>query len=88
MINNHYGLQRNTGGYMEKICPVCNNIFQEIFPCSHCNGKMLDQGRISDYYDNYSADMPIENEDIYCTHIYVCENCGELHNFKIKMVNA
>jgi hypothetical protein len=73
---------------MDTICPVCNNIVNEIFPCSNCGGKMKNEGRISDYYDSYSADMPIENKDTYCTHVYVCDSCGELKNFKIKMVNA
>lgn len=73
---------------MEKVCPVCNAINQGSFPCTSCSGRMKDNGRVSDYYDPYSADMPIENQEAYCTHIYQCDECRELKNYKIKMINA
>jgi hypothetical protein len=73
---------------MEKVCPTCNAINNMSFPCISCDGRMVDKGRISDYFDDYSADMPIENEEGYCTHVYQCSKCGELKNYKIKFVNA
>jgi hypothetical protein len=42
---------------------------------------------VEDYLDDYSADMPIEDEGIFCMHVYVCPNCGGMKNFKIRKVN-
>lgn len=72
---------------MERICPVCNDLITEIFPCSSCSGRMEDKGRVEDYLDDYSADMPIEDEGIFCMHVYACNNCGFMKNFKIRKVN-
>jgi hypothetical protein len=48
---------------------------------------MKNKGRVEDYLDDYSADMPIEDEGIFCIHVYACENCDNMKNYKIKKVN-
>ncbi|MBP2241046.1 hypothetical protein J2Z40_001608 [Cytobacillus eiseniae] len=69
------------------ICPICNG-FQEIHArCASCSGDLIDQGRIMDYYDDYSAYMPIDQmklEDGYasdfsneeCPHLLKCNYCN------------
>ncbi|MBY0123103.1 hypothetical protein [Bacillus sp. S/N-304-OC-R1] len=71
------------------VCPICNG-FEEINEnCSACGGSIYDQGRIMDYYDDYSAYMPIDlmkMENGYgadyankeCPHLLKCSVCG--HN--------
>ncbi|WP_139904381.1 hypothetical protein [Clostridium thermarum] len=69
-----------------KICPLCNAMYDTTFLCENCKEVLSDVGRIEDYLDPYSADMPIENSQ-YCRHIYKCNNCGKIENYNIKMVN-
>ena len=69
------------------ICPICNG-FEEIkTKCSSCGNHIYDQGRIMDYYDDYSAYMPIDLmklENGYptdyinkeCPHLLKCLSCG------------
>ncbi|GAA0747737.1 hypothetical protein [Clostridium oceanicum] len=61
---------------MEKICPVCNEINDIEYICDNCGGKLVDKGRIQEYIDDYSADMPIDDYKDYCLHIFVCNKCG------------
>lgn len=49
---------------------------------------MENRGRVEDYLDDYSADMPIEDKGIFCKHVYECQNCHKLENFKIRKINA
>lgn len=69
------------------ICPLCNG-FQEIQMNCECGGKMVDSGRIMDYYDDYSAYMEIDQlklEDGYkesfseheCPHLFTCPTCSK-----------
>lgn len=58
------------------ICPVCNEIALIKFRCEKCNKDMIDKGRVQDYEDPYGADIPIDDEDKYCTHIFKCPNCS------------
>ena len=69
-----------------KVCPVCNSMFNLSYRCSNCSELLEDNGRVEDYLDPYSADMPIENV-AYCKHVYICRNCGNTENFNYKMVN-
>lgn len=73
---------------MARICPVCNEIDELKFPCDSCSGRMISKGRVQDYLDDYSADMPVKDEDIYCDHVYMCVNCGRMRNYNIKKVNC
>jgi len=71
---------------MTAICPVCNGWQELASVCSHCQKTVEDKGRIMDYYDDYSAYMPIDQmkmEDGYqdlqehlCPHLVICEHCG------------
>mgnify|MGYP001385374826 FL=1 len=72
------------------ICPLCNGMMNFSLPCSNCSGKLEDQGKISDYYDDYSPYMEIEwarlEDGIYgnygegqCMHLFKCPNCGSEH---------
>ena len=36
------------------ICPLCNGIEDYPLVCTNCSSKLEDQGKISDYYDDYS----------------------------------
>ncbi|QED47109.1 hypothetical protein [Cytobacillus dafuensis] len=68
-------------------CPICNG-FEEIkIACSSCGNALMDNGRIMDYYDDYSPYMPIDQmkmEDGYpadyenreCPHLLKCAVCG------------
>lgn len=71
---------------MDNICPVCNEISIETYKCGRCGATMVDKGRVEDYLDNYSADMPIEDCEDYCLHLYRCDECGILERKKIMKV--
>jgi hypothetical protein len=70
------------------ICPVCNGFQTLELPCPGCGSAiMTDRGREMDYYDDYSAYMPIDQmklEDGYkndlsaeqCPHFVKCGHCG------------
>lgn len=70
------------------ICPICNGFEQFKGKCSMCGNELKDTGRIMDYYDGYSAYMPIDQmklEDGYqndyvkkeCPHLLTCPICGQ-----------
>jgi hypothetical protein len=73
---------------VENICPVCNSLITEEFLCSNCGTEMNDRGRVEDYLDDYSADMPIEDEGAFCKHVYACSNCGNMKNINIRKVKG
>lgn len=69
------------------ICPICNGFENIQANCSACGNDTFDQGRIMDFYDDYSAYMPIdlmklENgyradyENKECPHLLKCPVCG------------
>lgn len=69
------------------ICPLCNGIEDYPLVCTNCSSKLEDQGKISDYYDDYSPYMEIEwarledgksvnYEKGQCMHLFKCPNCG------------
>ncbi|MFD3156197.1 hypothetical protein ACFIJ5_04965 [Haloimpatiens sp. FM7330] len=72
---------------MEKVCPVCNEIASKIVYCEKCGDIMNDKGRMQEYMDDYSADMPIKDEKKYCIHIYKCDNCDYIKRVYIEKVN-
>ncbi|MCU9595340.1 hypothetical protein OEV82_12900 [Caldibacillus thermolactis] len=70
------------------ICPLCNGFTTVQETCNECSINMDDQGKISDYYDDYSPYMDIDLmklEDGYgsnfenqqCVHLLQCPSCGQ-----------
>lgn len=68
------------------ICPICNGLRTIDSICQNCGCQMIDQGRIMDYYDDYSPYMDIDLmkiedgfPDSYtqqkCPHLYNCPHC-------------
>ncbi|WP_147533100.1 hypothetical protein [Bacillus marasmi] len=69
------------------ICPNCNGLYQVMFQCPSCGVEMEDNGKIMDFYDDYSPYMEVDDlklEDGYpntlskqqCPHLMSCVNCG------------
>ncbi|MBU8880042.1 hypothetical protein BGM26_13755 [Bacillus sp. FJAT-29790] len=69
------------------ICPICNGFEKINAKCSVCGKALSDNGRIMDYYGNYSPYMPIDQlklADGYptdytkkeCPHLLKCVACG------------
>lgn len=69
------------------ICPICNGLNSLQAYCS-CGELFTDNGRVMDYYDDYSPYMPIDLlklEDGYeqdfreqkCPHFLKCSACGQ-----------
>ncbi|WP_160317173.1 hypothetical protein [Oxobacter pfennigii] len=51
--------------------------------CSKCGTKMEDEGRVQDYYDNYSPYLSYGITDLadgeppdICQHIFTCPTCN------------
>lgn len=70
------------------ICPICNGYGSVTVSCPKCSQIMDDQGKISDYFDDYSPYMeidlmkledgfPTNYSESQCVHLYKCPNCGE-----------
>ncbi|MCE4051088.1 MULTISPECIES: hypothetical protein [Bacillaceae] len=67
------------------ICPLCNGFEQLNKVCADCGQQVEDKGRIMDYYDDYSAYMPIDQmklengypdlEQHLCPHLVLCPSC-------------
>ena len=69
------------------ICAICNGFEQLMVNCPSCGESLDDNGRIMDFYDDYSAYMEIDHlklEDGYsdslskekCPHLVSCPKCG------------
>ncbi len=69
------------------ICPVCNGYSSLQLVCDQCSGILEDQGKISDYYDDYSPYMEIDwlkledgiadnYQEEQCMHLFKCPKCG------------
>lgn len=69
------------------ICPLCNGFRNINVSCKHCSASLSDQGKITDFLDEYSAyeeiqtlklvdglEQSIENEQ--CVHLFSCRHCG------------
>lgn len=70
------------------ICPVCNGYESTTIFCQKCSQQMEDQGKLSDYFDDYSPYMDIElmrledgivnnYSNSQCVHLYKCFHCDE-----------
>lgn len=77
------------------ICPLCNGLNELSLVCPNCGHFMQEQGRLADFFDDYSPYMPIDLmklEDGYpdnyrngeCPHIFICDNCGYKQVYFIK----
>lgn len=73
---------------MEFICPLCNDLYNEVYKCDKCKGVMEDKGRVQDYYDNYSADDPIDDKGDLCTHVFKCNKCGSFERKDVEKINV
>ncbi|SHK15408.1 hypothetical protein [Paramaledivibacter caminithermalis] len=67
---------------MEQICPLCNGLQEYEVECEECKGKMIDKGRMSDYYDNYSSYLDMNITELIdgvqsdkCVHLFSCSDC-------------
>lgn len=68
-------------------CPLCNSLVEiEVF-CPHCNKKLDDSGKVSDYldpYGHYNDEETLKMGDGYpntatdqiCPHLMTCSECG------------
>ncbi|HHY74430.1 MAG TPA: hypothetical protein GX497_14640 [Bacillus bacterium] len=70
------------------ICPLCNQLGQQYYKCPNCQKEMEDNGRLMDYFDDYSAYLDIEGMKLFngypsdqknhqCPHVFYCFNCSE-----------
>lgn len=70
------------------ICPICNGFQSLVLSCQKCSFQLVDEGKMSDFYDDYSPYMEIDLmklEDGYpenfatekCVHLLRCSSCGE-----------
>lgn len=77
------------------ICPVCNGFSNINAICSYCGNKLIDEGRMSDYFDDYSPYMEIDLmrvEDGYsqnyqygqCYHLLQCPSCGRQETYVVQ----
>ncbi len=68
------------------LCPLCNGLGEKTKQCPNCQTIMQDVGKVTDYFDDYSAYMDIEImklydghksslEDHLCLHYFLCPNC-------------
>ncbi|MBD8003762.1 hypothetical protein [Bacillus norwichensis] len=75
-------------------CRLCNGISLETHTCSICMGILKDQGKIYDYYDDYSPYMEIDLNKLAdgdpessrkseCVHLFICAICGTQQELKI-----
>lgn len=67
-------------------CPVCNGFKNVKKECPNCHKDMADQGRISDYLDDYSPYLDYAGTNLVdgiedsearhvCVHLMKCSDC-------------
>jgi len=71
---------------MEKVCPICNELMMKTFSCDKCGEEMVDKGRAQEYSDDYTANMPINDSDNYCNHIFECSKCNFFKKIPINKI--
>ncbi|TXC89746.1 hypothetical protein FS935_15380 [Metabacillus litoralis] len=68
------------------LCPLCNGFETKSFQCPNCQSLMEDQGKVIDYFDDYSAYMDIDVMKLFdgyekslenheCIHYFYCLGC-------------
>ncbi|MBA2874776.1 hypothetical protein [Thermaerobacillus caldiproteolyticus] len=76
------------------VCPLCNGLRELSMYCSQCQGKLQDQGKVTDYFDDYSPYMDIDmmkRADGYpttfgyheCVHLFYCPHC---HHEEVRFI--
>jgi len=77
------------------ICPLCNGYGELQVSCPNCSINMVDQGKISDYFDDYSPYMdidlmrledgiPLNYENSQCVHLLSCPNCHKEETYFVQ----
>jgi len=70
------------------MCPVCNQLHTVVFHCPDCGNAGEDQGKLSDYFDDYSPYVdsdglklengyPADFKESQCPHVYYCKICRQ-----------
>ncbi len=70
-----------------RFCPLCNGFEVCSEYCPICNNLLEDNGRIIDYFDDYSPYMEIDDmkkidgfeqtlQENNCAHIFSCKKCN------------
>jgi hypothetical protein len=70
------------------MCPICNGLKTLSLTCNKCQQKLIDYGKVMDYYEKYEAYMPIDLnkmsngidndfEEELCAHYIICSHCGD-----------
>lgn len=70
------------------VCPLCNQLEEPQYICRNCQQRMADEGRLMDYFDDYSAYLdidgmklfngyPSDQKDHQCPHVFSCFNCSK-----------
>lgn len=68
------------------VCPLCNGFLSLQLNCPHCSSKLIDFGKVTDYFDDYSPYMEIDDIKLtdgykettsqqYCPHLLKCLHC-------------
>ncbi|SET47342.1 hypothetical protein SAMN05216389_11234 [Oceanobacillus limi] len=80
-------------------CPLCNGFESVSMECPSCESTIADQGKLADFFDDYSAYMDIDMiklfdgdpkslENHQCLHYFYCENCSHEEIKAVKEVSA
>lgn len=46
---------------MNHLCPICNGLARLAAECQKCGGQLVDEGRLYDYYGDYSPYREIDD---------------------------
>lgn len=75
----------NPGEIGLNICPLCNGLEEIRIYCPSCQTVMTDEGKLSDFFDDYSPYMDIELLQLVdgfpagnrerCIHLFRCPAC-------------
>lgn len=77
------------------MCPLCNGFREVKIFCEKCGKKMEDNGKSTDYLDDYSPYLDIDIckmvdgdhnslEKHYCIHLFHCNDCQTDKNVVIQ----
>jgi hypothetical protein len=79
---------------MKEICPLCNGLYEIDFQCTNCDTRMIDNGPVVNYLDNYSPYLVDEISKKTdgapkdkCVHLFQCPFCNENKSFIIERKN-
>lgn len=76
------------------ICPLCNALQKTEVKCASCGKPLEDCGKLTDYFDDYSAYMEIDDlkkidgftttlSEYQCAHLFFCTACN---NGEVKLI--